>query len=116
MNEPKVFISYSHDDAEWVHRFAEALREQDVQVWLDDWEIRLGDSIAAAIEAGLRGSDFIVLILTQANAHRPNVAFELGAAIGMGKPVIPIIPADLESSAIPFPFRARRYLNARRAR
>ena len=35
MNEPKVFISYAHDDAEWDRRFAEALREQHVQIWPD---------------------------------------------------------------------------------
>ena len=110
MNEPKVFISYSHDDAEWVHKFAEALRKQHIQVWLDDWEIKPGDPIATATEAGLRSSDAIVSVLTESNVRRPKVAFEFGAALGMGKPLIPIIPADLEGTAIPLGFRSRRYL------
>jgi nucleoside 2-deoxyribosyltransferase len=110
MTEPKVFISYSHDDAEWVRRFAEALRQQDVSVWLDEWQVNAGEPLRDAIEAGLRSSDAIVSVLTRANAQRPNVLFELGVALGMGKPLIPIIPPDLESSAIPFGLRARRYL------
>jgi len=110
VNEPQVFISYSHDDVEWVRRFAEALRQQNVNVWLGEWQVRVGESLRDAIEAGLRGSDAIVSVLTQANARHPNAFFEFGAALGMGKPLIPIIPADLETSAIPFDLRTRRYL------
>ena len=110
MNEPQVFISYSHDDAEWVRRFAEALRQHNVNVWLDEWQINAGEPLREAIEAGLRSSDAIVSVLTGANARRPNVLFELGVALGMGKPLIPIIPPELDSSAIPFELRTRRYL------
>lgn len=110
MNEPQVFISYSHDDVEWVRRFAEALRQQNVNVWLDEWQINAGEPLREAIEAGLRSSDAIVSVLTGANARRPNVLFELGVALGMGKPLIPIISPDLDSSAIPFELRTRRYL------
>lgn len=107
MSEPKVFISYTHDDAEWVHKFAEALRDQSVDVWLDAWQVHAGDSLRDAVEAGLRNSDAIVAILSAANARRPDILFELGVAIGMGKRLIPIMPADLDSSVVPFALRAR---------
>lgn len=110
MSEPQVFISYSHDDSEWVRRFAEALRQQNVNVWLDEWQVSAGEPLREAIEEGLRSSDAIVSVLTRANAQRPNVLFELGVALGMGKPLIPIIPPDIENSAIPFGLRTRRYL------
>jgi len=110
MSDPKVFISYSHDDDEWVRRFAEALREQSVDAWYDAEQVKWGDSLPDAIEAGLRGSDAIVAILSRANAWQPRVLFELGVALAGGKRLIPIVPADLESSAIPAEFRRRRYL------
>ena len=44
-----------------------------------------------ALEAGLRDS-------------------ELGAAISMGKRVVPIVPRDLDPRALPFDVRLRRYL------
>lgn len=110
MSEPKVFISYSRDDAEWVRKFAEALREQGVDVWLDTWQLHAGDSLPDALEAGLRGSDAIVAILSASNAWRPNTLFELGVALGTGKRLIPIVPEDLDSSFIPFELRSRRYL------
>jgi predicted nucleotide-binding protein len=110
MKQAKVFISYSHDDADWVRQFAEALRAQHVVVWTDEWQINVGEPLREAIEAGLRSSDAIVSVLTRSNAQRPNVLFELGVALGMGKPLISIIPPDLDSSAIPFGLRTRRYL------
>ncbi len=110
MSEPKVFISYSHDDAEWVRKFAEALRDQSVDVWLDAWRVHAGDSLRDALEAGLRTSDAIVAILSASNARRPALLFELGVALGTGKRLIPILPADLDSAVIPFELRSRRYL------
>lgn len=110
MNEPKVFISYSHDDSEWVRRFAEALQAQSVDVWFDAWQVHAGEPLRDAIEAGLRGSDAIVAILSRTNARRPSVLFELGVALGTGKRLITIVPADLDSSVIPFELRTRRYL------
>ena len=110
MSDPKVFISYSHDDAEWARKFAEALRDQSVDVWFDAWRVHAGDSLRDALETGLRGSDAIVSILSVANAQWPSTLFELGAALGMGKRLIPIVPADLDSSVIPHELRTRRYL------
>lgn len=110
MNEPNVFISYSRDDAEWAHRFAESLRDQSVNVWLDAWQIHAGEHLREAIDAGLRNSDAIVSIISPDNAQRPSVLFELGAALAMGKRLIPIIPAGLDSAVIPFELRNRRFI------
>lgn len=110
MNEPRVFISYARDDAEWVRSFARALRAQQVNVWLDQDELQPGDSLSDAVESGLRNSDAIVAILPTSGARHPSTFFELGAALGMGKRLIPIVPSDLERSAIPYELRSRRYL------
>ena len=110
MSVPKVFISYSHNDAEWVRAFADALRQEQVEVWLDEWEIKLGESLRDALEAGLRQSDAIVAVVSRSNARNPNVFFELGAALGMGKRLIPVVSNDLEESLIPFDLRTLRYV------
>jgi len=110
MKKPTVFISYSHINSEWVHQFANALKQQGVNVWLDDWQIAAGESIVDALESGLRGSDVIVAILSPHNVASPNVLFELGFAVGMGKKLIAIVPQELDRSTIPFDLRARRFL------
>ncbi len=110
MSVPKVFISYPNDDLEWVRQFAEALQKFEVEVWLDEWRIPAGASIRGAVDKGLRESDAIIAIISQSNVSRPNVFFELGAAIGTGKRLIPIVSQDVENRLIPFDLRLLRHL------
>jgi len=51
-----VFLSHSSKDKEVVRAVAERLKADGLRVWLDDWEIRPGDSIPAKIEEGLEHS------------------------------------------------------------
>jgi hypothetical protein len=114
MSTPRVFISYSRNDSDWARKLAEALRKQDVDVWLDAWEVSPGEPWQEALETGLRSSDAVVVLVSNSVAHSPHVLFELGAALGTGKKLIPVLSEDLDSStAIPFPLRTRRYLMKR---
>lgn len=62
MSEAQVFISYSHADADvaWIRAFADSLRSHGVNVWFDECEVTIGESLSDAIEKELRGSDAIV--------------------------------------------------------
>lgn len=62
-----VFLSHSSKDRELVRPIAERLREDDLRVWFDEWEIKAGDSIPAKIEDGLERSRVLVLCMS-ANA------------------------------------------------
>jgi hypothetical protein len=106
----RVFISYSHNDQEWAKEFASSLRARGVDVWFDLWSIAPGEPISTAIEQGLRNSDAIVILLTSERARRPTEFFELGAALGLGKRIVPIVASDVELADVPPPFRARRFL------
>jgi hypothetical protein len=110
MSKPKVFISHSPEDQDWVNSFAQALRGEGAAVWLDQWELRAGDPRRDALERGLRGSDIVACVLTPENSQRPTLLFELGAAVGMGKRVVPIIPRNFDPSTLPFSFRVRQAL------
>ncbi len=110
MNEPKVFISHSVKDADWVRSFAQALRQRGVSVWFDGLDAESGDSLPDALEDGLRNSDVLVALVDSESFSMPNVLFELGAAIGMGKRVVSIVPKGIEPTTLPFDVRLRRYL------
>ena len=110
MSKPKVFISHSEADRDWARAFAQSLQAQGVRVWLDDMEIQLGQPVEKELERGLRGSDIIAFVLTSENLRSPNMLFELGAALGMRKPAVAIVPNDLEASQLPYPLRVRRFL------
>lgn len=109
-NKHQVFISYSHKDADWARSFAEALTRRGLDVWFDQFRIRAGESLRDAIESGLRASDVFVTLIDPEYPSKPNLFFELGAAIGMGKKVIAIVPRDFPTGALPSELRLRRYL------
>lgn len=109
MSTPKVFISYTHDDADWVRQFAEALKKQEVGVSFDQG-IPAGERWEQTLETGLRESDAVVAVLSSSNVMTPNVNFEIGAAMAGKKRLIPIVSDELEKSGLPFHLRRRRYL------
>jgi hypothetical protein len=75
-----VFVSHaSADKVKFVTPLAEALRERGIKVWLDQWEIDLGDSISGKITHGLRESRFGIVVLSKAFFAGPWPKKELGA-------------------------------------
>ncbi len=56
------------------------------------------------------GSDIIAFVVTPENIDRPDLFFELGAAIGSGKRAVAIVAKDLELSRLPYPLRVRKFL------
>jgi hypothetical protein len=110
MKERRIFISHARADREWVRAFAESLKAQGVQVWLDNLQVSAGGRLEQAIEQGLRDSDVVAFIITSDNIRGPNLLFELGAAIGMGERAVPIVSKDVETSELPYPLQVRRFL------
>lgn len=109
MGKPSVFISYSRRDADWARSFAQALKQRGVSVWFDEFEVRPGEAWHDALESALRNSDVLVALLDE-YPLKPAVLFDLGAAIGMGKKVVPIVPKDLDPTSLPRGLRLRRFL------
>lgn len=105
MARPTVFVSYSGADKPWAREFAESLTGLGASVWLDERDSPATEEWPDDIDRGLRASDLIVLVLDREGAVRPNVLFELGAAIGLGKRVVPVMPEGLDASHLPEPLR-----------
>lgn len=60
------FISYKHKDAkDFAATLTDGLRTSGAEVWLDQLEMRPGDSILSGIEDGIKSSIDAVVILTQ---------------------------------------------------
>lgn len=62
-----VFISHASEDKDEVVRpLAEALRAGGLDVWYDEFTLKIGDSLRRKIDEGLRNSRFGVVVLSQA--------------------------------------------------
>ncbi len=60
-----MFISYAHEDREWVRRAAELFRTAHLKVWMDEWAITPGDALTSRINDELSSRDTLVLILSR---------------------------------------------------
>lgn len=61
-----VFICHASEDKEdFVRPLAEALRQENVEVWYDEFTLRLGDSIRRSIDKGLKQSRFGLVVLSK---------------------------------------------------
>lgn len=62
-----VFISHAHEDKDAIVRpLAHALQAEGLEVWYDEFELSIGDSLRRKIDAGLARSRFGVVVLSQA--------------------------------------------------
>jgi hypothetical protein len=62
-----VFICHASEDKnDFVRPLAEALRSQHIEVWYDEFSLRVGDSLRQAIDRGLANSQFGVVVLSPA--------------------------------------------------
>jgi hypothetical protein len=107
MSKARVFISYSSRDSDWAQAFAQSLKDFGADVWIERWQIAPGETWPAAFEKALRESGVIAVVVNPAQAFRPDLLFEVGAAVGMGKRLVPIVPKDFERSELPYPLRVR---------
>lgn len=57
----QVFLSHRKLDADLAKRLAQELTNAGHQVWFDEWEIDIGDSIVERINEGLAGTAYLVL-------------------------------------------------------
>ena len=102
MTGPKVFVSHaSEDKARFVVDFARRLRENGVDAWLDQWEMKPGDSLVDKIfEEGLRDARAVIVVLSRTSVLKPWVREELNASvvnrISRGTRLIPVVIDDCE--------------------
>jgi hypothetical protein len=72
-----VFLSYASQDAEAARRIAGALRQGGIEVWLDQSELRGGDSWDASIRRQIRACALFVPIISRYTHTRDEGYFRL---------------------------------------
>ncbi|MEY2484238.1 MAG: hypothetical protein QOK24_2766 [Verrucomicrobiota bacterium] len=61
------FISYSHEDKDFVDLLAAELALQRRHVWVDRWELKVGDSLIRRIESAITGASGLIVSLSKAS-------------------------------------------------
>ena len=76
-----VFISHRSTDTTIAEKIANDIRAHGHMVWIDVWELNLGDSLVERIDDGLQGASYFVMCLSADGVHTPWMSREWMSAL-----------------------------------
>jgi hypothetical protein len=117
MSKFDVFISYSVKDKDFVRKLATDLQEYGLTVWLDDWNLRAGDSLVNEISTAIRDSKFLLVIMSPDYFVSEWAAQEWKAAMidEVDGKTIKVIPLLYRTCSIPPMLATKRYVDFRQS-
>jgi len=112
---PLVFLSHSSRDKAIAQRMAVDLLMSGINVWFDEWDICVGQSITQRVEKGLYDADFVVVLLTEHSVTSGWVQKEWRSRIAdeANSQSIHILPVLAEDCEIPRLLRDKKYADIR---
>ncbi len=110
-----IFISYSHEDKEFVDDLAMQLVIKKAHVWLDRWELNTGDSIIERIQDAMDAAIASIVVLTPASTQTAWCKKELSSGIlkELEKREVLVLPLLKEDCEIPLFLRDKLYADFR---
>ena len=110
-----TFISHSRKDEHFALRLADALRDHGIEIWMDEFSLKVGDNILEKVHSGLHSSDSIIPVLSKNYVASKRAMQELSfvSAKAVTERSIRIIPVLLEDCDIPVFLRDRVYADFR---
>jgi hypothetical protein len=106
-----VFISYSSKDKEFVDKLAIRLVKDRIKVWVDRWEINVGDSLIDKIQKGLTDSSFLIVVLSKHSVESEWCRRELNSGLirEIENKRVVILPIVVDDCERPMFLREKKY-------
>jgi predicted nucleotide-binding protein len=98
-----VFICHASEDKAAARSLASAMTRLGAEVWFDEWEIRVGESIVQKINDALGMVSHLIVLLSQNSIDKPWVQKEMSAALmrQLSREGIFVLPLRLDDCPIP---------------
>lgn len=117
LTKPSIhaFVCYASEDRTVARELAKTLSQLGADVWLDEREIRVGDSIVQRINDALGIVSHFLFLLSTNSVNKPWVQRELSSALmlQLSQKGIKILPVRLDDCPIPSILADIRYADAR---
>lgn len=110
-----VFISYSHNNRAFVDELAANLVKNRARVWVDRWELKVGDSIIQRIQTAIKEADALIIVLSKASVESEWCKKELTAGLirELEEKRVVVLPVLLEDCEIPLFLKDKLYADFR---
>jgi hypothetical protein len=109
-----AFLSYSRADKPLAHELGHALAQRGVKVWIDELELRSGDSIIERVAQAIADGDFLVAIVSPDSIKSAWCQRELALAAtkGIKQKSIVVLPVRYRNATMPAALADRFWLDA----
>lgn len=109
----RAFVSYGSADKACARRVADALQAEGVKVWLDERQLRVGDSLWEEIGRGIESANYVLLLISSKSAQSRWVRREVNAGLAteMTEERKIVLPVLIEPTEVPVFLRERLYCN-----
>lgn len=87
----QVFVSYSSKDASFIQTLKEKLKDAGFDVWIDKELLMPSQNWRDEIDNAIKASFALIVVLTHNGFESKYVTYEWAYALGLGKPIIPIL-------------------------
>lgn len=110
-----IFVSYSHDDSDFADRLVAQLVRHRVQVWIDKWELRVGDSLTQRIQSALTDASALLVLLSPSSVKSSWVEREItsGLVRELEERRVVLLPVLVADCQIPLFLRDKFYADFR---
>lgn len=110
-----IFISYSHTDKPKVDLLAAHMVKRNATVWVDTWELNVGDSIIQRIQDAITESDALLVVLSNASVESEWCKKELSTGLirELDEKRVIVLPVLLEDCQIPLFLKDKMYADLR---
>lgn len=107
----KAFVSHNSGDKPFVRRLAQALQAQGVECWVDEAEIRFGESLIQKISQAIEELDVVIAVISARSVDSDWVRKELSLALTkeIESRRVVVIPVLISRCDIPFFLRDKLY-------
>lgn len=111
-----IFISYAHEDKEVANVLARALKRLGVRVWIDQGELRAGDSIIERISRAIADVHFVAALVSRHSVASGWCQKELALAqtSGIDQRGVRVLPLRLDHVEMPLSLADMLYLRVDR--
>jgi TIR domain len=111
-----IFISYSHNDKAFVDKLALNLINHNAHVWVDTWELNVGDSILDRVQNAIQVSSALLIVLSKASVASEWCKKELNAGLmrELDERKVIVLPVLVEDCDIPVFLREKMYADFRK--
>lgn len=111
----QIFISYSHEDRDFVDQMAISLVRKKARVWIDRWELTVGDSLVDNIQNAIEKAGAIIIVLSKASTASEWCKKELSAGLirELEQRKVVVLPVLKENCTIPLFLRDKIYADFR---